>query len=204
MKKCPSCAEEIQDEATICKHCGRVPATPEILSLARRWWKIRDKEQARLWAAMSVTDRTLLTETLKTTPPAPGGMTASKGCLLFLLMCGVSLAGLVFVANISGPTTSENSRSSSGASVGDEVRLVVGSGQVVVCVDEDAYRELTKLAVADDMLGIGELVASGRAFAVESGTKASVIETGFERRRVRVLEGRHFGKAGWVTKSLVE
>ena len=37
MKKCPYCAEEIQDDAIKCKHCGEWLKTQETLEGLRGW-----------------------------------------------------------------------------------------------------------------------------------------------------------------------
>ena len=95
---------------------------------------------------------------------------------------------------------------SSTASVGSDVvlRLSNGSGDIVLCTNESAYDEYVKLAVAKDYLGMAKMESRGRLFRVPSGTKARVIDIGFEKREVRVMEGEHFGQSGWATSSIAQ
>jgi len=87
--------------------------------------------------------------------------------------------------------------------IGSIARVVVRSGVVVVAVDEAAYKRFATLAYANDTLGIADLVLQGQAFTVSSGTRVKVIDRGFERREVRIIEGESFGRSGWVTHTLV-
>lgn len=83
---------------------------------------------------------------------------------------------------------------------GQFARLSVPSGAVVVCRSKQCLEEFHKLSRANDIIGIAELVMSGRALDVESGTKVLVIDHAWEERKVRIMEGKHLGAAGWVSR----
>jgi hypothetical protein len=123
--------------------------------------------------------------------------------------CGtliVAVLGVGFLISLFDDRDSSvpSSRSATQSAVGADVVLRVSSGDVVVSVSEDAYAEFLKLAIAEDYLGMARMEAAGRLFRVPSGTKARVIGTGLEKREIRITEGSHFGRAGWVTHSLVQ
>ena len=288
MRKCPHCAEEIQDQAVKCKHCGGVVVTEEWRAFCQRYVSLKPRQREKEWEALAEDQKGTLRAALAALDydkpsAAPASRPASKkrtsplawGCLVLVV-----LIGLLSLLGRCAPESGDRARSESSEltsaqqdraeealykagkaafergeyekaarylgqidrtrrdyedlttllahpevrrhlsnqrrletlakagsrtgtiSIGDEVSLVVDSGKVVVCVDEAAYKRFTQLAVADDVLGVAGLVASGRAFAVESGTRARVIGRGFERREVRILSGEHAGRSGWVTSSI--
>ena len=102
------------------------------------------------------------------------------------------------------PQVEPSSEAASSRDVGSDAVLRVESGDVVLCVDESAYSEFLKLALAKDYLGMGKMEGTGRLFRVPSGTKARVIDSGFEKRQVRIMDGSSFGRSGWLTSTVVQ
>jgi len=79
-----------------------------------------------------------------------------------------------------------------------------GTGHLYLSVDEKAFDAYSDAAVAKDMIGINELIRSGRLIPIIEGTHILVLDIGFFKTKVRVLEGRHKGEAGWVPDEWVK
>jgi hypothetical protein len=87
------------------------------------------------------------------------------------------------------------------------------SGTVSVARDELALEAVIKAAAVHDVEGIGLMVKSGELFDVPVGTKVrdlgefhwqGTAERGMAVSKVRILEGEHYGKAGWVPDKWLE
>ncbi len=90
------------------------------------------------------------------------------------------------------------------AKVGDVCTLDAGGSIVFVSMNDGVNTRLTKLCIANDDIGVRNLVANGLVYAVPSGTKARVIQTGFTTFEVRILDGTHAEKAGIVAAEFVK
>lgn len=83
--------------------------------------------------------------------------------------------------------------------VGQEAHVWTdGLPEIHLSVDRAARDEWNKSVVANDIIGIRQLIARGRAFPVSDGTRVLVLEQDWFDARVRILEGRQSGRAGWL------
>jgi hypothetical protein len=87
------------------------------------------------------------------------------------------------------------------------------SGTVSVARDELALVAVIKAAASHDVEGIALMLRSGELFDVPAGTKVrdlgethwqGTAERGTLVSKVRILEGEHYGKAGWVPDQRLE
>jgi hypothetical protein len=96
------------------------------------------------------------------------------------------------------------------------IRYLRGGGRsdtVSVARDELALAAVRKAAASHDVEGIALMRQSGELFDVPAGTKVrdlgefhweGTAERGMAVSKVRILEGEHYGKAGWVPDQWLE
>lgn len=155
-----------------------------------------------------------------------GGETASTAVRIVIVVVGLLLFGLVNNAmrpaspagqTGSGKDTLANAQRSDGQTpspvparstktitTGSDARLrTPKNDDVPMCTTEADYDRVVKLATANDTVGIEQLMREGRAWTVPSGTLCKVIDRGFFKSEVRILEGRRSGISGWVSSDFL-
>lgn len=114
-----------------------------------------------------------------------------KSTVIILVLVGA----FVLYAYIANPTPTTPS-----SYVGDTVSIIAGPNgdEIPVATTKEVDDEFAKVLYAKDEHGYKQLFASGKMFRVDRGTKALIIERSYAMAQVRILEGVHEGKAGWV------
>ena len=121
------------------------------------------------------------------------------GVLLFL----VFMVWLV-IDSLSPSQTAQRRSNPPVPSVGAILELYTTNGAIPVGINTDALDQLEKAQMAQDEQGQVQLVASAMILLVPSGTKARLLDAGFFTHEIRILEGRHQGRKGWVRREFVK
>lgn len=120
-------------------------------------------------------------------------------------VAAIIIAALVFGACRSRDqartaNANQNTQPATVLRVDNEARLFVqGRDSMPVAADEKALDELTAALGSRDGKLEG-LIAAGRVFTVANNTRIRIMETGFAKTRIRVLEGDKVMQEGWVSE----
>jgi len=88
-------------------------------------------------------------------------------------------------------------------SIGDNGIVDSGGNIAIICLDQSTHDDYVNALISDDKIGIVALAIAGKAFPVDSGTRVKVIDLESGKRKVRIMEGKYSGRAGWVSKEIV-
>jgi hypothetical protein len=105
------------------------------------------------------------------------------------------------------PPTSVSTRPSTVPSFprqSSDVLHVTGLRTIPVARTTEAFERFLKASARNDRHEHGLLFLSGELVLVDNGTRVLVLERGFGKHRVRVLEGDEEGFSGWVPREWVK
>lgn len=125
MKRCQQCAEEVQDEAVKCRHCGALLMSERVRRLAPQFGSLTEEQRRAEWARLSPQEQREFTLALEAIPKADpvkgnvGTLIAIIGVLLFLgaLFSDVNIIGMVLGIAIAAVGTALKRKGAAGAAV---------------------------------------------------------------------------------------
>ena len=86
--------------------------------------------------------------------------------------------------------------------------LLVGAKGAVMCISVSALKEIIDSPQKETVMGLNNMMHSGKAFKVPSGTEVLIL--GYERAsgvavcRLRIVGGAHSGEVGYICTDFTE
>ncbi len=124
--------------------------------------------------------------------------------LIYTLIGSVVLLILISIGTSGSSAPSTPAPQIDSVSVGETGYLESSASNVLVATTKDNLDEIVKLSVANDTEGLAQMTLDGDAYIVDQGTQVRVIDTTIGTREVRILEGKQYGKSGWVPVEFVK
>ena len=148
--------------------------------------RIYEEEKARIEARHAIETRTATRESAK-----------RRRTTVVLLLGAVAIvyACTVLTRTQPAPTFSPPKMFGERVKIGEEGHLRNGAA---VAADPLTLENWTKALQANDKYGLAHLGGEGRVFWVGPGTRVLVIDKDSQGIRVRLLDGKKVGEAGWV------
>jgi len=83
--------------------------------------------------------------------------------------------------------------------------ITTSTAKIILCATtQDNYKQLMELRITNDLPGVYEMIRRKTLFLLKTGTKIKIIQKTFYGIEIRVLEGEHKNKTGWLTEEFLK